>query len=199
MLLMFQDRLYGLWGNAHITVLPRAPTKLLEFLPRVRQPAIISSNSARDQASLVSTTSIQRANSFVFSAVTGTTACSENPLSELLTMWGRYPHRYLPPIGLMINSSWLQIHRPGLNSRHYQIFWEVVGLERGPLSLMSTTEELLGRKRSGSGLENTEYGFRDPLQQPLSTNVGSNFAGKGSHSVSIVHSRSKATEFSLVL
>jgi hypothetical protein len=94
MLLMFQDRLYGLWRNAHITVLPWAPTKLLEFLLRVRQPAISSSNSARGQASLVSTTSVQRANSFVFSAVTGTTtACSENPQSELLTMWGRYPHR----------------------------------------------------------------------------------------------------------
>jgi hypothetical protein len=26
------------------------------------------------------------------------------------------------------------------------IFWEVVGLERGPLSLVSTTEELLGIK-----------------------------------------------------
>jgi hypothetical protein len=32
------------------------------------------------------------------------------------------------------------------DSRHYQIFWEVVGLERGPLSLMSTIEELLDRK-----------------------------------------------------
>jgi hypothetical protein len=34
---------------------------------------------------------------------------------------------------------------------HYQIFWKkkrknVVGLERGPLSLVSTTEELLDRK-----------------------------------------------------
>jgi hypothetical protein len=28
-----------------------------------------------------------------------------------------------------------------------------VGLVRGPLSLVSTTEELLGRKSSGSGLE----------------------------------------------
>jgi hypothetical protein len=36
---------------------------------------------------------------------------------------------------------------------------EVVGLERGPLSLVSTTEEILG---SGSGLENREYGRRDP-------------------------------------
>jgi hypothetical protein len=37
-----------------------------------------------------------------------------------------------------------------------------VGLERGQLSLMSTTEELLGRKNRGSGLENREYGRRDP-------------------------------------
>jgi hypothetical protein len=29
---------------------------------------------------------------------------------------------------------------------HYQIFWEVVGLERGPLSLVRTTEELLESK-----------------------------------------------------
>jgi hypothetical protein len=36
-----------------------------------------------------------------------------------------------------------------------------VGLERGPLSLVSTTEELLGRKSSGSGLEIREYGLRD--------------------------------------
>jgi hypothetical protein len=32
------------------------------------------------------------------------------------------------------------------DSRHYQIFREVVGLERGPLNLVSTTEELLDRK-----------------------------------------------------
>jgi hypothetical protein len=33
-----------------------------------------------------------------------------------------------------------------------------VSLEQGPLSLVSTTEELLGRKSSGSGLERREYG-----------------------------------------
>jgi hypothetical protein len=33
--------------------------------------------------------------------------------------------------------------------------------ERGPLSLVSTIQELLGRKSSGSGLENREYGRRD--------------------------------------
>jgi hypothetical protein len=37
-----------------------------------------------------------------------------------------------------------------------------VGLERGLLSLVSTTEELLGSKSSGSGLESREYGRRDP-------------------------------------
>jgi hypothetical protein len=33
---------------------------------------------------------------------------------------------------------------PGFDSRHYQK--KVMGLERGPLSLVSTTEELLDRK-----------------------------------------------------
>jgi hypothetical protein len=42
----------------------------------------------------------------------------------------------------------------GFDSRRYQIFWEVVGLERGPLSLMRIIEELLEWKSSGSGLEN---------------------------------------------
>jgi hypothetical protein len=37
-----------------------------------------------------------------------------------------------------------------------------VGLERGPLSLVSTIEELLGRKSSGPGPEIREYGRRDP-------------------------------------
>jgi hypothetical protein len=32
---------------------------------------------------------------------------------------------------------------PGTIPRRYQIFWEVVGLKRGPLSLVSTIEELL--------------------------------------------------------
>jgi hypothetical protein len=32
---------------------------------------------------------------------------------------------------------------PGFDSRSYQFFCEVGGLERGPLSLVTTTEELL--------------------------------------------------------
>jgi hypothetical protein len=43
-----------------------------------------------------------------------------------------------------------------------RLFWEVVCLERGPLSLVRRIEELLGRKSSDSGLEIREYGSRDP-------------------------------------
>jgi hypothetical protein len=49
---------------------------------------------------------------------------------------------------------------PGFDSRRYQIFREVVSLERGPLSLVGTTEELLGRESSGFCLESREYGCR---------------------------------------
>jgi hypothetical protein len=41
-------------------------------------------------------------------------------------------------------------------------FLRSMGLEQGPLSLMSATEELLGRKSSSCGLENRDYGYRDP-------------------------------------
>jgi hypothetical protein len=58
-----------------------------------------------------------------------------------------------PPMWSRGQSVWLQIQRSRFNSWHYQIFCEV--------SLVSTTEELLGRKSSGSGLEIQEYGCRD--------------------------------------
>jgi hypothetical protein len=55
-----------------------------------------------------------------------------------------------PPLWSSGQSSWLQIQSSGFGSRHYQIFWKVAGLERGPLSLLNTIE---GRKSSGSGIE----------------------------------------------
>jgi hypothetical protein len=51
---------------------------------------------------------------------------------------------FRPPLWSSGQSSWLQIRRPGFDSRALQK--KVMGLERGPLSLVSTTEELLDRK-----------------------------------------------------
>jgi hypothetical protein len=88
-----------------------------------------------------------------------------------------------PPLWSSRQSSWLQIQRSGFDSQRYQIFWEVVSLERGPLSLKSTTEELLGKKISGSGLGNREYGRRESAalttrHSSLRKNVGTNFSEK---------------------
>jgi hypothetical protein len=58
---------------------------------------------------------------------------------------------------------------PGSDSRRYQNFWEVEGLQRGPLSPVDTTEELLRRNSSGSGLEIREYGRGDTLRWPRDT------------------------------
>jgi hypothetical protein len=62
---------------------------------------------------------------------------------------------------------------PWFDFRRYQVFCEVVGLERGPLN---TIEDLLGRNSSGSVLESREYGCRDLLRHPLSAKVGTKFA-----------------------
>jgi hypothetical protein len=74
-----------------------------------------------------------------------------------------------------------------------------VGMERGPLSLVSTTEELLGRNSSDSGLENREYGLGDPLRWPRDTPYPQKLAltspASGGRSVGILRLRAKATEF----
>jgi hypothetical protein len=57
-----------------------------------------------------------------------------------------------------------------------------VVLERYPLSLVNTIEELLERKSSCSGLENRDYGSRESTAlttlHPLSSKVRTNFADK---------------------
>jgi hypothetical protein len=55
-------------------------------------------------------------------------------------------------------SSWLQIQRSGFNSWRYQIFREIVGLERGPLSLVEYNWGATWKKSSCSGLEIRDYG-----------------------------------------
>jgi hypothetical protein len=82
-----------------------------------------------------------------------------------------------PPLWSSGQCPWLQIHRSGLDSWRYEIVWEVVGLERGSLSLVSTTEEPLGKKSSGSGLRNRDCGRRDPPHWPRNTPLSANVGG----------------------
>jgi hypothetical protein len=96
-------------------------------------------------------------------------------------------------------TSWLRIKRSRVYSGHYQIFW-VVGLEQGPLSLVSIIEELLGRKSSSSGLESREYCHRDSSCWPYGTlylkKLTLTLPTSDLHLVGIVRSRTQATEFS---
>jgi hypothetical protein len=64
-----------------------------------------------------------------------------------------------------------------------QDFWEVVDLEQGPLSLVSTIEKLLERKSSGSSLESREYGRRGPSRfHKISTNFSDKQRSLGRYS-----------------
>jgi hypothetical protein len=67
-------------------------------------------------------------------------------LDFLLYLHGGVPHYFLLLMKDCVCSLVVRV-----DSRRYHIFWEVVGLERGPLSLMLITEELLEWKSSGSG------------------------------------------------
>jgi hypothetical protein len=96
-------------------------------------------------------------------------------------------------------STWLRTQRSGFDSRLYQIFWEVVGLERGAPSLVSTIEELPERKSSGCCLEIREYGRRDPSRWPRGTlypqRLQLTSPTSSGRSVGMVRSRTQATEF----
>jgi hypothetical protein len=100
--------------------------------------------------------------------------------------------------GLVVRVPGYRSRCPGFDSRRYQMFWEVVGLERGPLSLVSITEELLEWKSSGSGSRKprlTAVGIRcvDTLYQQKSALT---LPTSGGRSLGIVRLRTKAMELS---
>jgi hypothetical protein len=70
-----------------------------------------------------------------------------------------------------------------------------VGLERGQLSLVSTIEELLERKNSGSSLEIRKYRRRDPRNTHYLQKLALISPTSDGRSVDIVRSRTQATEF----
>jgi hypothetical protein len=71
--------------------------------------------------------------------------------------------------GLVVRVPGYRSRGPGFDSRRYQVFWEVVDLERGPLSLVRITEELLEWKSCGFGQENRINGRGDTLHWPRDT------------------------------
>jgi hypothetical protein len=73
-----------------------------------------------------------------------------------------------------------------------------MGLLRGPLSLVSTFEELLGRESSGSRLEIREYGRSDHVAPSIRKILAQTLPTNGGRSVAIVRSRTQATEFLLL-
>jgi hypothetical protein len=90
---------------------------------------------------------------FINEAISATKAVS----CEVRTEFICYVEEGRPPLWCSGQSSWLQIQRAVFDSRSYQIFLEVVGLEQAPLSLVSTIEELLGRKSSDSRVHHADH------------------------------------------
>jgi ribosomal protein L37E len=101
------------------------------------------------------------------------------------------------PLWSISQSSWLQIRRPGFDSRHYQ----------GKKCSGSGTRSIQPReynwgatrqKRSGSCLENREYGRRDPSRWPRGTlypqKLSITSPTSGGRSVGIVRSRTQTME-----
>jgi hypothetical protein len=91
----------------------------------------------------------------------------------------------------------------GFDSRHYQLFWKVVGLERVHSASWVQLRSYLKGKSSGSCLERREYSRRDPSRWQRGTFYPQKLAltssTSGGRSVGIVRSRTQATEFSFIL
>jgi hypothetical protein len=122
-----------------------------------------------------------------------------NKLPSRCSPYSQYLQHTRPPLWFSGWSSWQQIQSSGFDSRRYQILWEAVSVERGPLSLESTTEELLGKKNAAPvyKTEITAGGIRcADYEAPIyPQELALNSSTSGDHAVGIVRSRTRATEF----
>jgi hypothetical protein len=120
----------------------------------------------------------------------------------LCFLWGtnwiyiRYVEKVDRLCGLVLRVPGYRTRAPGSIPGATRFFWEVVGLEQGPLSLVNTTEEILWLKSSRSGLENQEYCRRDSSRWPRSSLYPQTLAltspTSGGRSVGIVGLRTHA-------
>jgi hypothetical protein len=121
---------------------------------------------------------------------------SDKTYMKIIYLCGNFGDRLC---GLVVRVLGYRSKGPRLDSWRYHIFWVVVGLEWRPLSLMSTTEELLWGNSCSSSLAIWEYGHGDSLHWPCDTLYMQKLAltspKSSGRSVSIVRSRTKATEF----
>jgi hypothetical protein len=119
----------------------------------------------------------------------------DSVLQESVFIYVQYLSLYDRLCGLVVTVSGYRSRDPGFDSRRYQIFWEVVGLEWGPLSLVRIIEELLEWKSSDSGQENRINDRGDPLRWPRDTLYPKKLAltspTSGGRSVGIVRLRTK--------
>jgi hypothetical protein len=126
-----------------------------------------------------------------------TTFLCQNISTSLTGNSRKQEYIFVPEMWSSGQSSRSRCH--GFDSRRYQIFSQVVGLKQGPLSLVSTTDEPFGRKSSGSGLENREYGRGDLSRWPRDTytqKLALTSPTSGDRSAVIVHSQTQTAEFS---
>jgi hypothetical protein len=105
--------------------------------------------------------------------------------------------------GLVVRVPGYRSRDPGFDSRLYRIFWEVVGLERGPLSLMRITEELLERKIAASVYKTEINGRGDSLGWPRNTlyplKLALSSPTSGGRLVGVVRWRTETPEFVVVV
>jgi hypothetical protein len=96
---------------------------------------------------------------------------------EVIILWCTISDRLC---GLVVRVPGYRFTDLWFDSRRYQIFWEEVSLEWGPLSLVSTIEDLLEKRKYRLWSRKKDYGRKDPLRWPRDTlyphKVGTKFA-----------------------